>query len=185
MESLKKGFFGCFGAFLAGVVILIVIGTLFSSGSNNDSSSSSNDEAANEASVTGDKIQTDEKKKSSATECEYGDTTLKYLESKVTKDDLDNDVLVLYFEFTNNSNENKSYMYTYTTKVFQNGVELENNYVHVGEETRNAGLEIQPGTTVRVADSFEFKGDSSTVTVEVEPWVSITDEKLMNFTLDF
>lgn len=185
MENLKKGFFGCLGAFLAGIVILIVIGLLFSSGSDNDSSSSSNDEVTNEASAEGDKIKTEKKKETNSRECEYGDTTLKYLESKVTKDDLDNDVLVLYFEFTNNSNENKSYMYTYTTKVFQNGVELENNYIHVGDETRNASLEVQPGTTVKVADSYEFKGNHSTITVEVEPWVSLTDEKLIKFDITF
>ena len=194
----KNGCLGCFGT---AVVVFIVLGIIGSAlGGNEDNSTpatSANNQVAEsqsdnnaqepETPTTEAKkvVQEEPTEAKSDTECEYGDTTLKYVESKITKDDLDNDVLVLYFDFTNNSKDNKAYLYTYTTKVFQNGVELENNYFHVGQETRNADLEIQPGTTVRVASSYTFKGDRSTATVEVEPWISLGSDKLMNFTLEF
>lgn len=131
------------------------------------------------------KIKKTKKNDKEVMECEYDGTILKYKECKVTKDAFDDDALVLYFEFTNNSNENKSYLYTYTTKAFQHGVEIESSYAHVGQETRNAELEIQPGTSVIVATAHQYTGDDSEVTVEVEPWVSFTDKKLMHFKLNF
>ena len=198
MQKKKSGCLGCFGTVVVAGLVLALIGSF--SGSDKKSTEEKAEvatevitkEATKEKKTEAKKENTEKKKVKkekkevkSDTECEYGDTILKYRECKIAKDDLDNDVLILYFDFINNSDENKSYLYTYTTKVFQNGVELEESMIHAGQETRNASLEIQPGASVVVADSYNFSGDESTATVEVEPWVSFSDDKLMKFDLTF
>jgi flagellar biosynthesis component FlhA len=129
--------------------------------------------------------QEEKKKNDNVFECEYDDTKLEYDEVTITDNDLGGKVLVIYFNFTNNSNENKSFMTTYTVRAFQNGVEMNDNYFHVGQETRNASSEVQPGATVRVAESYEYTGDKSTITVEGEPWISLGEKKLIHFDLNF
>ena len=129
--------------------------------------------------------QEEKKKNDNVFECEYDDTKLEYDEVTITDNDLGGKVLVIYFNFTNNSNENKSFMTTYTVRAFQNGVEMNDNYFHVGQETRNASSEVQPGASVRVAESYEYTGDKSTITVEGEPWISLGEKKLIHFDLNF
>ena len=129
--------------------------------------------------------QEEKKKNDNVFECEYDDTRLEYDEVTITEDDLGGKVLVIYFNFTNNSDENKTFMTTYTVRAFQNGVEMNDNYFHVGQETRNASSEVQPGASVRVAKSYEYTGDKSTITVEGEPWISLGEKKLIHFDLSF
>lgn len=50
--------------------------------------------------------------------------------------------------------------------------------MHVNEETKNHGREIQDGTTARVAEAFVISEDRSDVKIEVTPYIDFTGKKL-------
>jgi hypothetical protein len=118
------------------------------------------------------------------TEFTYGKMTVKYLRHEITENEMGEDVLIVYYEFTNNSKDNESFIYSFTDTCFQNGVQLDNSFFHANEQTRNADREIQPGTTIEVASAFEIGDSRDTVTLEVEPWVSFTSNKLLTLELE-
>lgn len=138
-----------------------------------------------DAEITQEKIIAKEKKKSSNKSFTYNDLYVKFVEAKIEDDYSGEECLVLYFDYTNNSDENESFLYSFTVRAFQNGVELDNSYFHVNDETKNKEREIQPGTSVRVATNFAIGEDRSPVDVEVTPWISFNDEVLANFTINF
>lgn len=110
---------------------------------------------------------------------EYADLYVKFLESEIKDGQL-----YVYFEMTNNSDENDSFGYTFNTKAFQNGVELETDYVYSSDEERNADKEIQPGATIKLAEVFELSDNTSKVTIEVEPLITFTGNELIKFDIE-
>ncbi len=110
---------------------------------------------------------------------EYADLYVKFLESEIKDGQL-----YVYFEMTNNSDENDSFGYTFDTTAFQNGIELETDYVYSSDEEKNADKEIQPGATIKLAEVFELSDNTSKVTIEVEPLITFTDNKLIKFDIE-
>ena len=132
-----------------------------------------------------EKIVAKEKNKSSNRSFTYKDLEVNFVEAKIENDYSGEECLVLYFDYTNGSDENEAFIYSFTVRTFQNGVELDDSYFHVNDETKNTSKEIQPGTSVRVAVNFAIGEDRSPVDVEVTPWISFNDELLANFTINF
>lgn len=118
------------------------------------------------------------------TEFTYGKMTVKYLRHEITENEMGENVLIVYYEFTNNSNDNQAFIYSFSDICFQNGVQLDDSFFHANEQTRNADREIQPGTTIEVASAFDIGDSRDTVTLEVEPWVSFTSNKLLTLELE-
>lgn len=118
------------------------------------------------------------------TEFTYGKMTVKYLRHEITENEMGEDVLIVYYEFTNNSNDNQAFIYSFADACFQNGVQLDDSFFHANEQTRNADREIQPGTTIEVASAFDIGDNRDTVTLEVEPWASFTSNKLLTLELE-
>ena len=118
------------------------------------------------------------------TEFTYGKMTVKYLRHEITENEMGEDVLIVYYEFTNNSNDNQAFIYSFADACFQNGVQLDDSLFHANEQTRNADREIQPGATIEVASAFDLGDSRDTVTLEVEPWVSFTSNKLLTLELE-
>ena len=112
---------------------------------------------------------------------EYADTNIKYLRSEIDYNSIDDKCLYVYFEFTNNSDENESFNYLVTCKAFQNGVELETNYIYDCDEERNGTKEIQPGTTITVAEVFKLGDSTENVSLEVTPFSIWSDRKLFEY----
>lgn len=112
----------------------------------------------------------------------YDNTTLKYLKHDVITDSNDREVLVVYFDFTNNSKDNTRAAYNYDINCFQNGVELDYPLLKVVEEEDNIMKEIQPNTTITIAEAF-ILNDRSNVDLEVEAHSSFIDKKLIKKTL--
>ena len=110
---------------------------------------------------------------------EYEDIYVKFLESTV-----ENGKLYVYFEMKNGSDENYAFDYTFTTTAFQNGVELETDYIYNCDEEENGSKEIQPGTTIKVAEVFELSDNISTVTLEVAPLIDFSNTKLLTFNIE-
>lgn len=117
------------------------------------------------------------------TEFDYEDTHVKYLKHEVVENMAGDKCLAVYYEFTNNSDENKTFLYTFSDKAFQNGVELDVSLFHVNDDSKNSSREIQPGVTVTVVSGFVLSDETSNVTLQVEPMISFTNEKLLEIDL--
>lgn len=101
----------------------------------------------------------------------YRDMTVKYLKHEIVVDDMNQTVLVIYYDFTNNSDENKTFVYSFEDTCFQNGVEVESSWWHVNDESKNTEKEIKPGTTITVASSFVLEESRDDIELEITPWI--------------
>lgn len=111
----------------------------------------------------------------------YNNTEFKYIRHEVINNN-DKDVLVVYFDFTNNSKDNTRAAYNYDVNCFQNGVELDFPLLKAVSEEDNIMKEIQPNTTITIAEAFVLS-DKSNVDLEVEAHSSFSDKKLIKKTL--
>lgn len=119
----------------------------------------------------------------SETEFDYDDMRVRYVSHEIKKNDYGDSCLVIYFEFTNNSDENRTFIYSFNTNVFQNGMALENCMIFTNDTCRNRNNEIQPGTTITLACDYSLRGDMNNVTLQVEPWISFSENILMELEL--
>ena len=140
-----------------------------------------------QAAAEEEKTQEEQKEKEEqeqAKEFTYSKMTVKYLRHEISENAAGDKVLIVYYDFTNNSKDNESFDYSFSDKCFQNGVELEGSMFHANDETKNSDKEIQPGTTLEVASAFMLGDSMDTVTLEIEPWGSWTNKKLMTLELE-
>lgn len=121
---------------------------------------------------------TTEKSSDNAT---YNNTEFKYLKHEIINNN-EKDILIVYFDFTNNSKDNTRAAYNYDINCFQNGVELDYPLLKVVEEEDNIMKEIQPNTSITIAEAF-ILNDRSNVDLEVEAHSSFIDKKLIKKTL--
>ena len=141
-------------------------------------------EVATKAGKESEVKETESETEEPTTEFTYGKMTVKYLRHEITENEMGENVLIVYYEFTNNSNDNQAFIYSFSDTCFQNGVQLDDSLFHANEQTRNADREIQPGATIEVASAFDIGDSRDTVTLEVEPWVSFTSNKLLTLELE-
>ena len=141
-------------------------------------------EVATKAGKESEVKETESETEEPTTEFTYGKMTVKYLRHEITENEMGENVLIVYYEFTNNSNDNQAFIYSFADTCFQNGVQLDDSLFHANEQTRNADREIQPGATIEVASAFDLGDSRDTVTLEVEPWVSFTSNKLLTLELE-
>lgn len=121
---------------------------------------------------------TTEKSSDNAT---YNNTEFKYLKHEIINNN-EKDILIVYFDFTNNSKDNTRAAYNYDINCFQNGVELDYPLLKVVKEEDNIMKEIQPNTSITIAEAF-ILNDRSNVDLEVEAHLSFIDKKLIKKTL--
>ena len=141
-------------------------------------------EVATKAEKESEVKETESETEEPTTEFTYGKMTVKYLRHEITENEMGENVLIVYYEFTNNSNDNQAFIYSFSDTCFQNGVQLDDSLFHANEQTRNADREIQPGATIEVASAFDIGDNRDTVTLEVEPWASFTSNKLLTLELE-
>nr|DAE82057.1 MAG TPA: protein of unknown function DUF5067 [Bacteriophage sp.]DAR11149.1 MAG TPA: protein of unknown function (DUF5067) [Bacteriophage sp.]DAV77929.1 MAG TPA: protein of unknown function (DUF5067) [Bacteriophage sp.] len=122
---------------------------------------------------------TTEKSSDNAT---YNNTEFKYLKHEIINNN-EKDILIVYFDFTNNSKDNTRAAYNYDINCFQNGVELDYPLLKVVKEEDNIMKEIQPNTSITIAEAF-ILNDRSNVDLEVEAHSSFIDKKLIKLTLE-
>lgn len=108
---------------------------------------------------------------------------VEYLRYEIKEDD-DTVELLVYFKFTNNSDENKAWWLTTRCKAFQDGVELDTDYWHDTDESKNKDKEIQPGYSIEVCEEFLLDNTSSNVTVQISKLYSFNDKIDMELTID-
>lgn len=178
-KSLKKSLISLFGCLILSLILIV------SGASINGSNNEDNEQQSEETTVESTAVEEEKKQeKESTNEFTYEKMTVKYLRHEISENAAGDDVLIIYYEFTNNSKDNAAFGYSFSDKCFQNGVELEESVFHANDETKNSDKEIQPGTTLEVASAFMLGDSMDTVTLEIEPWVSFTDKKLMTLDLE-
>ena len=119
------------------------------------------------------------KQKESEHDIEWGLTTLDYFGCEVFEEENYGKLIAFYFDFFNKSEENQAFYTTYTVKAFQNGIEMEKSYFNENESYENSVKDIQPNNTVKVAVVYEYEDNENPITLEVYPWISFDNKKLM------
>ena len=80
------------------------------------------------------------------------------------------EVIRVYFTYTNESDEASSFWWANSYRAFQDGVELTEDWAEVDvDEDEASSLEIQPGETVYCSVCWELRSDSP-VEIEVYDW---------------
>lgn len=171
------------------IIIILLILSSNATSSETDKDASMNEIKSTEAKTVNepDSEQVEEpeivaEKEEFTDEFTYRDMTVKYLKHEIVVDDIDQTVLVVYYDFTNNSDENKTFDYSFDDTCFQNGVEVERSLWHVNDESHNSGKEIQPDTTITVASSFVLGESRDAIELEITPWIG--DKMLFEKTLE-
>ena len=142
---------------------------------------SNNNDGEREEEALHDRVsqtETEQVSEEQANTFKYADITMRYLRSEIVYNSIDEKCLYVYFEMTNNSDENKAFDYLVDCKAFQNGIELDTNYIYDCEEEKNGSKEIQPNATIMVAEVFELGDSTDNVTLEVRPF-NIWSDKLL------
>lgn len=113
----------------------------------------------------------------------YGHSNIKYINHEIIQNN-NEDVLVVYYEFTNNEDEPKAFGTFVTGKAFQNGIEVDQSWIYVNDECKNAGKEVQKGTTITVANSYPITDTSSNITIEFRPFNIWSDDLLWSIDIE-
>lgn len=119
----------------------------------------------------------------SNTEFDYEDMHVRYTGHEIGQNMAGEQTLIVYFDFTNNSSENKMFAYSFSVKAFQNGVELDSSLLFSNDACKNRDNEIQPGTTINLGEDFVLGADRGDISLQIEPLISFTDERLMDISL--
>lgn len=102
---------------------------------------------------------------------DIGDCHVEYLYHEIVQNMADDWCVAVYYQFTNNSDSNQAFYVTVSDKAFQNGVELEESFFHVNDDSKTREMEIQPGVSVTVCSGFVLR-DTSDIELQVSPWIS-------------
>ncbi|QKF07669.1 DUF5067 domain-containing protein [Berryella wangjianweii] len=96
----------------------------------------------------------------------------KVVESKYQKG---TKIMVITYSWTNTEEKDSAFISTLSARAFQNGVELKHSLMFDKEGT-DATAQVKPGTAVQTQMGFEL-ADSSEVTAEVKPIISLNGDK--------
>lgn len=99
------------------------------------------------------------------------DCHIEYLYHEIVQNMAGDWCVAVYYQFTNNSGSNQAFYTTVSNKAFQNGVELEESFFHVNDDSKTREMEIQPGVSVTVCSGFVLR-DTSDIELQVFPWIS-------------
>lgn len=176
---------------IAGVIFMFGSCSLLL-GSSSDSKNKPSTEIA-EKNNNSSEIQTEQSEQSEQTEIEEENMIdvdisnkkfhVKYLRHEVTENQYGEQILAVYYEFTNNDDESQSYDLSVQDKAFQNGIELNHSYIHLNDESKLRNNEIQPGYTVTVCAIYEISDTESEIELQVEPWISFSDKPSATMTI--
>ncbi len=119
-------------------------------------------------------------KKAPASSGDIGDYSFSINNYTLTSDYDGNPAIIVDFDFTNNGEETTSFMSAAHAKAFQDGVQLEVALIMNADvyNSENSMKEIKTGATLNVQEAWVLTSESSPVEVELEEFLSFSDEKL-------
>ena len=107
-----------------------------------------------------------------------GEHSIKYAGSELSKDYEGNDVVVVYFDYTNGSPDTSCAGFDFLIKAFQNKRQLEGTAMSDNQPCDDYYNEFQAGAdTVRVGNAFLIS-DTSDVTVNIVSLMSPTSDSV-------
>lgn len=116
----------------------------------------------------------EDKKEEGATSNRYdfGDYEVVFKSACIMANDMGEDSIVVYFDFTNNSDSAASYIWTVFEKLTQGDTELEPTFVLTNLETLNyigetAVNEVEPGATLEVSSSYKLSNSTDKVKMTI------------------
>lgn len=174
MGTVKKGFLGCLGAFLAGIVILVVIGLLFSGGSDDKPKKVDNSSPATEE-VKADDVTTEPdapqyfRKGETA---EMNDIQVTMTEAKMgsgseyNKPSDGNSFLLVEFEIVNNSDDDLAVSSALSFNAYADDYKLDYSFSALMEKEGNQlDGTISPGKKMKGWIGWEVPTDFSEVEI--------------------
>lgn len=176
---------GNFKRVIIAIAAIVIIGSLLGVNDEEKFQESASNNVKESQSPVAEKDLEAKTKEPTKYEFTYQKMNVKYLKHEVLVNDVNQTVLVVYYEFTNNSGKNQTFDYSFSDTCFQNGVEVEHSYWHANDESKNSGKEIKSGTTITVASSFVL-GDNmdDKIELEITPWISFADNVLLSLELE-
>ena len=99
----------------------------------------------------------------------------------------DKKVIVVTYTFTNNSDVDMSYDVAIFDKCFQNGVELEKEFISMDIEnysTENKSKTIKPGVSLDIQQAYILNDEVTTIDVEIEEFLGFGDPITFTIELD-
>lgn len=90
------------------------------------------------------------------------------------------DVIIINYDFTNTSSEATSFDTITYVKAFQDGIELESEYLYDNPDydSNSRSKSIKDNATITVQNAFRLSNTNSPVEVEVKEFVSLDNNKL-------
>jgi hypothetical protein len=105
-----------------------------------------------------------------------GDYEVSIISAEQTEDMDGNPAIYITYEWTNNSDTEVSFLVALSSFVYQNGIEcevaiLDDNIAEINDVWTN----IQPGTTITVAEAYVLQDTENPIDVEVEEFLTLED----------
>ena len=171
------------------VLLSFIIGALLFGGGNNPSNVS---DAESDRTITStDTTPLDKPESSSVTTDStpdpapittntLGDFSVEVLSWRLGKNWEGAQVIFVKYSFTNNSADTASFAWSIDDKLFQNGVELADEYIP-DDSSYDSSLsvaEIQPGVTIELEKAYTLRDSTSPITVELSELISFSGNKI-------
>lgn len=83
-------------------------------------------------------------------------------------------VAVLTIMFTNNDEDGKMYMMSVSTKVFQNGVQLERAISIKGVDAQQQMLEVKNGASIELSIGYLLDGSGAPIDIEIGKYIDFS-----------
>jgi hypothetical protein len=119
---------------------------------------------------------------SGSPDTQIGEYTVVLKKFTLAKDSNGEDILNVYFDYTNNSSETDSFGFSIKADVFQNGIEMEPAYFSAGNS--NLITKIRPGSTIEVFKSFKLADKTNPVELELSKLIDFSGKAPVLYVLD-
>lgn len=105
--------------------------------------------------------------------------------ARVTENMSGDKAVVITYTFTNNSDDKANFSFAISTEVYQNGIELDEDYFVSDMDSGTTLTNIKPGASIQVEEAYTLN-DMSDIEVEASELLSFSDELLASqtFTLE-
>lgn len=111
-----------------------------------------------------------------------GDYLVEIKSCRLAKDYEGQPIVIVNYAFTNNSDDPAAFSVTFSANVYQNGIGLNECYFtdeSANYSADNQSKEIKKGATLEVEVAYTLNDTTSDIEVEVEEWISFSDNKVV------
>lgn len=159
---------------ILGIIVAVIILIAVVAGGSSDSDSDSATSNANSSSSSAVSAEKEEK-----VDGKLGKYNVTVKSAKIVKDWEGKDTVKITYEFTNNASDSASFDIALSDNLYQNGIGLESTLLSDNDDVDlGFDVKIKPGTTKEVSKVYILRDTKTPIDVEIEEWISFSDEKL-------